>query len=78
MQETVSDLAGDSMMLSASESPTDNPFRLDAIICIHKLIKGRYTTQEKRLITQPVLYLTRNLKNTNELLCYLDYRVVKG
>jgi hypothetical protein len=43
MQEAVSDLAGDSMMLSASESPTDNPFRLDAIICIHKLIKGRYT-----------------------------------
>lgn len=33
-QEGLSDLAGDSMILSASESPTDNPFRLDAIICI--------------------------------------------
>jgi hypothetical protein len=33
--EAVSDLAGDSMMLSGSESPTDNPFRLDAIICMY-------------------------------------------
>ena len=29
----LSDLAGDSMRLSGSESPTVNPFRLDAIIC---------------------------------------------
>jgi hypothetical protein len=54
MQETVSDLAGDSMMLSASESPTDNPFRLDAIICIHKLIKGRYTGKEVNYPTSTV------------------------
>jgi hypothetical protein len=38
MQDAVSDLAGDSMMLSGIESPTDKPFRLDAIICNQKLI----------------------------------------
>ena len=32
-QEGLSDLAGDSMILSGSESPTESPFRLDAIIC---------------------------------------------
>lgn len=33
-QEGPSDLVGDSMVLSASEYPTDIPFRLDTIICI--------------------------------------------
>lgn len=32
----LSDLAGDSMRFSGSESPTVNPFRLDAIICAGK------------------------------------------
>jgi len=32
----LSDLAGDSMRLSGSESPTVNPLRLDAIIWAHK------------------------------------------
>lgn len=31
-QEALSNLVGDSMILSTSESPTDNPFSLDAII----------------------------------------------
>jgi hypothetical protein len=33
MQETFSSLIGDPMTLSATESPTDKPFMLDAIIC---------------------------------------------
>jgi hypothetical protein len=32
-QEGLSDIAGDSTILSANESPIDSPFRLDAIIC---------------------------------------------
>jgi hypothetical protein len=32
-QEGLSNIAGDSMILSASESPKDSPFRLDDIIC---------------------------------------------
>lgn len=46
-QEELSDLAGDSMMLSARESPTESPFRLDAIICTStangELIKQQYS-----------------------------------
>jgi hypothetical protein len=32
-QEELSDITGDSILLSASESPIDKPFRLDTIIC---------------------------------------------
>lgn len=33
MQEAFSTLIGDPMILSGTESPTDKPFMLDAIIC---------------------------------------------
>ena len=45
--EAVSDLAGDTMMLSESESPTDSPFRLDAIICKYWQIKEQSTGKWK-------------------------------
>jgi hypothetical protein len=32
-QEALSSLTGETMISSATESPTDNPFMLDAIIC---------------------------------------------
>ena len=66
----LSDLAGDSMRLSESGSPTVNPFKLDAIICriiffLNFLLYEIFKEKELRYKLTPIQTQTKAKPHTN-------------